>query len=257
MLHGSVIRRAAPVLLFSLLLAPFERLAAQTRPHAYPPAESLTYSIEWRLITAGAAKLTWTPRAGNAQANLHLESTGLVSRLFKVTDDYSVHTAENYCATSTQIKANEGKRHREADATFDRFQRKASYLERDTTKNAVVDQKHFDIPACVHDVVSGLYLLRSMRLAPGENGQIPMTDGKKVVSARVEAQEREQVKIDKRTYNTIRYEAFLFNDVLYRRKGRLFIWLTDDDRRLPVQIRVRLQFHIGTITLQLEKEERS
>jgi hypothetical protein len=45
--------------------------------------------------------------------------------------------------------------------------------------------------------------------------------------------------------------------VLYRRYGHLHIWLTDDARKLPVQIRVRLQFTIGTITLQLEKEEKT
>ncbi len=35
----------------------------------------------------------------------------------------------------------------------------------------------------------------------------------------------------------------------------MFVWLTDDDRRLPVQIRVRMQFLIGTIELKLEKQE--
>jgi hypothetical protein len=37
--------------------------------------------------------------------------------------------------------------------------------------------------------------------------------------------------------------------------GRVFVWLTDDDRRLPVQIRVRMNFPLGTVTLELEKEE--
>ena len=46
----------------------------------------------------------------------------------------------------------------------------------------------------------------------------------------------------------------LFNGVIFRRKARLFIWLTDDARRLPVQIQVRMPFYLGTVTLQLEKE---
>ena len=71
------------------------------------------------------------------------------------------------------------------------------------------------------------------------------------------AQARETVSTPSGEYKTIRYEAFLFNNVLYRRSGHLDVWITDDARRVPVQIRVRLQFHIGTITLQLEKEERT
>ncbi len=249
--------RAARLLVLWLC---FPLLSFQSNPPApHPPGEALTYSVEWRLITAGTAKLVWTPPRDEhpAQARLHLESTGLVSKLFKVIDDYTVQMQDGFCATSVHMQANEGRRHREARVTFDHAARKASYLERDVTKNSVVERKEIDIPACVHDAVSGLYRLRSMRVPAGQTVQIPTSDGKKFVAAKVEAQEREQIKLDKRTYNTIRYEIFLFNDVLYRRKGRLFVWLTDDDRRLPVQIKVRLQFHIGTITLQLEKEETS
>jgi hypothetical protein len=47
----------------------------------------------------------------------------------------------------------------------------------------------------------------------------------------------------------------MLNGVVYTRKGRLFIWLTDDARHLPVQIRLKLPFPIGTVTLQLQKEE--
>ena len=60
--------------------------------------------------------------------------------------------------------------------------------------------------------------------------------------ARVEAQQREDIKTPAGAFKTIRYEAFLFNDVLYRRYGHLYVWLSDDARKLPVQIRVRLQF---------------
>jgi len=37
------------------------------------------------------------------------------------------------------------------------------------------------------------------------------------------------------------------------RKGRVFVWLTDDGERLPVQILLRLAFPVGSVTLQLEK----
>jgi hypothetical protein len=47
----------------------------------------------------------------------------------------------------------------------------------------------------------------------------------------------------------------VFNDVLYRRPAHLYIWLTDDRRKLPVRVQVRMQFTIGTITLLLEKVE--
>ena len=75
------------------------------------------------------------------------------------------------------------------------------------------------------------------------------------MQAKVEAQAREDVKTPEGLFHTIRYEVYLFNDVLYHRAAHLNIWLSDDRRRLPVQIRVRMTITIGTIILQLEKHE--
>jgi len=223
-----------------------------------PAKETLQYTVEWRLITAGKVQLGWNvnPQADKAgwQTKVHLESTGLVSKLFKVYDDYSSQMNENLCADSSVMNAQEGRRRRETRVTFDRATKKASYLERDLNTNNTVVKDDIDIPPCVHDVFGGLYLLRTMRLEPGQSAQVPVSDGKKSVSAKVEAQARETVKTPSGTYKTIRYEAFLFNDVLYRRPAHLYVWLTDDARKLPVQLRVKMQFTIGTITLQLEKE---
>ena len=100
-----------------------------------------------------------------------------------------------------------------------------------------------------------LEFLRTLDIPVGKSADIAVSDGKKSVMARVEAQQRETISTPAGRFPAVRYEAFLFNNVLFRRPGVLHFWLTDDERRLPVQIQVRLQFYIGTITLQLEKIE--
>jgi hypothetical protein len=222
-------------------------------PTGSPGGEELSYRVEWRLIHAGDARLTWSPDNGGWMARLHLESAGLVSRLYRVNDDYSSRLDRQLCAVSSNLQAAEGSRRHETNVTFDAVRRKASYRDRDLVKNITVTHE-IDVELCEHDVLGALYRLRQMRLAPGRSVELPVSDGKKAVMARVEAQERETIKTDFGQYKAIRYEAFLFNNVLYRRRGRLFVWLTDDERRLPVQIRVRMPFYVGTITLQLEKE---
>jgi hypothetical protein len=220
-----------------------------------PSSEKLQYNIEWRLITAGKATLAWTGAAGRGyQTDLQVESTGLVSRLFKVNDEYSSNLDHGLCAHSSLMKTNEGSRHRETRITFDPERKKASYLERDTVKNNVLTSSEIDTFPCVCDIVGALYRMRTLDLEPGQSREIPVSDGRKSVNVKVEAQRREPVKTPAGSFKTTRYEALLFNNVIYRRPGRVYIWLTDDARRLPVQIQVRLQLHIGTITLQLEKE---
>jgi hypothetical protein len=253
-----------------MLLLLFAGPVVMAAPGALPARETLDYLVEWRLVTAGKAHLVWSatqhhPNSANSanpadpgwQADLHLESTGLVSKLFKVNNDYVSNLESDLCSSGSHLKAEEGSRHRETSVTFNREARKAEYLEKDLDKKGVVNAHEIDIPACVHDVLGGLYSLRTLNLQPGQTTQVPVSDGKRSVMARVEAQQREDIKTPAGSFKTIRYEAFLFNDVLYRRYGHLHIWLTDDARKLPVQIRVRLQFTIGTITLQLEKEEKS
>ena len=72
---------------------------------------------------------------------------------------------------------------------------------------------------------------------------------------KLDAQEREQITTPAGTFKTIRYEADIFNGVIYARKGRAFIYATDDANRTPVEIKLRLNFPIGTVTLDLDKQE--
>jgi len=215
--------------------------------------ETLSYTIEWRLIHAGDAKFTWSAGAGSGwRANLTLDSAGLVSRLYRIHNEYSSAMDSRLCVQNTLLQASEGSRRRETRVTFDSARKKASLHERDLVKNTTVNQE-IDILPCEHDVIGGLAEMRVMNIELGRSAQIPVSDGKKAVLAKVEAQERETVKTDSGTYKTVRYEVFLFNNVLYRRPARLFVWLTDDQRKLPVQIRVRMPFYVGTVTLKLQK----
>jgi hypothetical protein len=235
--------------------------AAGAAPAAFPSQETISYSIEWRLIYAGYARLSLNPKmsAGKQdwQSKLHLESGGMVSKLYKLEDNYTVQMEDKFCAASSDFNSMERNRHHQTAVNYDHAHGKASYVERDLLKNSIFKTAETEIPACVSDIIGGLYKLRSLKLEPGQSMQLPISDGKKTVSARIEAQQREQLKIKGGTFNTIRYEVFVFNGVLYARKAELFVWLSDDARRLPVQIRARMGFPIGSITFELEKEEHS
>jgi len=216
-----------------------------------PVSDKLTYDVEWRLIHAGTVVI----EAQKTHADLHLDSAGMVSSLFKIHDIYSVDYDEPFCASSAVMDSEEGKRHHETKVTYDRSQNRASYLERDVVKDSVMHTGSVDIPNCVHEVVGAFLKLRNMSVAPGTSTQIPMSDGRRSAAVRIDAQELEEVKTPAGDYKATRYEANMLNGVIYSRKGRAFVWLTNDSRHLPVQIRLRMQFPIGTVTLQLAKEE--
>jgi hypothetical protein len=217
--------------------------------------ENLEYEVEWRLVSAGHAKLTLSESKTEREMKMHLESTGLVSRLFHVNDDYTSTASETYCSENTFLTAHEGSREKETKVDFDPTVHKAFFHEHDLIKNINIAHE-VAIPNCPHDIISGLYELRTMALEPGKSIFLPVSDGKKSVNMKIECQRREEIKTLLGPRKTLLYEVFAFNDVLFRRPGHIHIWLSDDERRVPVQIEIRLQFTIGTVTLRLAKDEK-
>lgn len=222
-------------------------------PAAAAPAfsEKLTYAVEWRLIRAG----TVTVETRKGHHTMHLESSGIVSTLLKIQDLYTVENDDPFCATSSVMDAMEGKRHHETRVTYDRARNHATVVERDVLKNMVLKETGTDIPNCVSDVIGGFAKLRSLNVPPGQSVQIPVSDGRRFANVKLQALEREEIKTPLGTHPAIRYQADLLNGVIYTRKGQVLLWLGDDARRLPVQIQLKMSFPVGTVTLQLEKEE--
>lgn len=215
--------------------------------------EKLSYNVEWRMVNAGTAVVTTNTTATGTFLQMHLHSAGLVSRLFKVNDNYTVTLNEQLCAQSSKLQAEEGYKRRETTVVWKGS--RSRYEEKDLLNGTVALEKELEVSACVHDILGALTLLRKQKVELGQNLNLPVSDGKKFVQARIQAQEKEKIRTPAGQFNAIRYEAFLFNDVIYKREARLFVWISDDARRLPVQIQVRMKFHIGTVTLQLDKVE--
>lgn len=223
-------------------------MVALAQPVTPPPPLQARYQVEWRLFDAGTGQLEFN---GQNIARVHLESQGLVGRLYHVKDTYMSVIDTALCTSTVSMQAEEGSRRRETLVTFDKTGKRIQYKERDLVKNQTILEKQLTSPGCVHDVIGGLMRLRTVKLDPGQTMTLPMSDGKKLVNAKIEAEERETVDTPAGKFKTIRYQAHLFDGVLYERKASLFMWLTDDERKMPVQFQVRLRFYIGTISLRL------
>jgi hypothetical protein len=155
---------------------------------------------------------------------------------------------------TSDLDAQEGKHHKLTLLKFDLLHNKVEYDDHDLLKNTS-DKRWLDVPPCTYEIAGALASLRGLDIPPGRSASLPITDGKKVAFSKIEAQARESVNCGGKTYQTIRYEAFVFDNVLYKRKGRLLIWLTDDAARVPVQLRFQLGFPIGTVTVELDKQQ--
>jgi hypothetical protein len=221
----------------------------------FPSPETLSYRIEWRMVTAGEAKLQLTRDQQDWQIQLNLESAGLVSRLFRVDDTYKARVDNQFCAVSSTFEAQEGKRHVVESEQFNASRHKAIFDFHDLSKN-LKQHNELDIAPCAHEIVGALEALRVVKLDAGKSMTMPIANGKKMANAKIQAQGKENLSVNGKTYLTMRYEAFVFDNVLFRRKGSLMVWVSDDAAHLPVQMQFQMGFPIGNITLNLEKAER-
>ena len=231
-------------------------LPAQQGPLPFAPGEKLRYAVRWRLIPAGVAELSLEQDSpGWWKAIAKAQSLGYVSNLYKVEDEYTaVFRNPTFCSAGIQKQINEGDRHREVDIQFEQQSRLAVVRDRDVTGLTPPRHEQFSIPECVHDILSALYFVRTEPFEVGRSFEFPLNDGARTISIRLEVQALEEVQTEIGRFQAFRVEPDVFSGQLFEQKGRMFVWFSNDEQRVPVQLRA--QIGIGTIIASLASVER-
>ena len=219
---------------------------------SFGPGEKLKYEVRWRMIPAGEAELTIGTDSlpSHWKVSAKANSTGYVSNLYKVEDEYTstFHNA-TFCSSGIRKLINEGDRHREVTLQFDQRRQRALLRDRDADGDTAPKQVQFAIPECVHDILSALYYARTRPLEVGQSFEFSLNDGSPTIQIHAEVQAIEEVQTEIGKFETIRVEPDVFAGHLFKGKGRLFVWFTNDANRIPVQLKA--QTELGTITALL------
>ena len=221
--------------------------------YSFPNELTLSYDVEWRLLTAGTATLRLDASGRDEQVTSTANSNGAFSVLYPVHDRMeAVFDPRTFCSASITKHTEEGFRRLDTTVRFD-YVRHRSVLQEKNLKSGASKQDENDIPGCVTDVISGIFYLGSRPLAVGQSYTFPLNDGGKTndVTARVEA--REDIKTPAGTFHTLRVQPEAASGVV-KSKGRIWIWYSDDASHIPVQMRARLFW--GTITFRLGRVEK-
>jgi len=217
----------------------------------FAPGETLSYDVTWSIFPAGQVTVTLKRAEGRTPEAFEVVTTarsqGFVSLLYNVQNEFhSYFDPATACALEIRKNINEGRRHKNTRIVFDAGRRLAILDEEDLTKPGT-PAKHTEneIPACVADVVTAFYQVRRQTLRVGEPILVPLNDGAKTYEVTVEVQAHEPIQAPLGLRNAFRVEPKVFGG-LYKRKGRMLIWFSDDEQRLPLRIQASLA--IGTLT---------
>ena len=241
-------------------------VAQQSRrtPLPFERGEELVYQAEFsRALLRGADVAEFRfkstsehiSRGADDPVVLHLTgdvvSKGLFPRIagFKFHQHVeSIADAEPFRVLHTSKVEEQGKRSRVLEAVFNHETRKAVWTERNPNPGSI----SIDFSEPIQDVLTVIYFLRTRTLNVGDTFDVPVSDAGRVFRLSVKAVERKELNTVLGKVKTIRVEPALFGDTeLVRARGALSIWVTEDDRHLPV--RAQLKVDIGTFDIKLKR----
>jgi hypothetical protein len=114
-------------------------------------------------------------------------------------------------------------------------------------------RQDFAIPGPVQDELSGLYAVRALPLEVGRTVVLPTFANKKLWELEVRVLRRESLETARGPVETLVVEPLLKYEGLFQRKGRVLLWLTDDEDRVPV--RMESEVRVGAFVATLVRRE--
>lgn len=241
----------AGALICALAVAGVHNGFAQEKAAPFAPGEKLTYEVLWSIFSAGEVSATLRSVNGGPADAFEVvtaaRSQGFVSLLYNVQNEFhSLFDPRTVCSRSIVKKINEGRRHKETRIVFDGQRKLAILDERDPTRpHDPPKHAENEIPACVEDVVTAFYFLRHQDFQVGKPIKLPVNDGSKTYDVTVEVQAREPIQTPLGNREAFRLEPKVFGG-LFKRKGRMLIWFSDDEQHLP--LRIKFLVSIGSLT---------
>jgi hypothetical protein len=208
--------------------------------------EKLVFDIIWggwsfRWVKAGQATLELMPTTDSTQWKIQslARCNNFFATFYPVRDTVtSIIDARGIFPLRFDKRLHEGSYHAHISAVYDQRNHKLQTL--DTV---------LSIDPFTHDVLSAFYFIRTQKIKVGDSFDLAAVSGKKKYNLRVLCHGREKIVVPAGTFHTLVVEPVLKGDGLFKANGKLTIWVTDDERHVPVKMQSKIP--VGSIKAEL------
>jgi hypothetical protein len=215
---------------------------------SFPARQTLSYAVDWRVFPAGIVSFHQEADGNIERVSVTADTLGAVNLLFRVSDRFqSSFNRETGCSEGFSKQLIEGRRQVDSDLKFNYGQSKSDFTERNLV-SGIRKHQEVPIPPCVTDSLSAIFYAASQPMTVGQAFEFPLADAMRTVSVTMKVEGREEIKTPAGTFQTLRVEPTADAGVV-KNRGNIWIWYSDDERHIPVQMRAR--FFWGTITFRL------
>ncbi len=234
--------------LLVLLLIPLAAVPAVAGSFRIP--EKFTYDIGWGGIKAGTATIEISDSGQNIIITTTAKSSKLLSVFYEVEDKIESILVKKHSflfmgqPLNYRVKIREGRHKRDKECIFKNDVKKVTYV--DYLQN---EKEDFDLPGVVFDVLSSFYYVRTLNLEVNKPVYVTVFDNKKIWNVEVQILRKEKVKTSTGEMNTIVIKPLMKSEGIFFKKGDIYIWLTDDEKKIPIMLEAKVAF--GSVTAVL------
>jgi hypothetical protein len=215
---------------------------------AFGLGERLEYSVGYKFIKAGTAYFSIGKQpvmvSGRPCYDVRFEVASLKSLdfLYRVRDRYrTLVDIDGIFPWKFEQSIREGGFHKDFSASFDHV-----------GKLATTTEGNFPIPVFVHDIVSAFYYIRALDLSRYKRGEVIYLQNffdRETHDLAVKILGRQNVEVEAGTFRCVLVEPVIKSGSLFKFEGKLLLWLSDDERRIPVKVSTKIP--IGSIDAEL------
>ncbi|PID28351.1 MAG: hypothetical protein CSB55_05120 [Candidatus Cloacimonadota bacterium] len=220
--------------------------------------EKLKFKIKYGMISAGYASMTidtlvFRDSVDCYKISAKAETNGFFDKIFKVRDNItSIWDKEKKVSRQFSKKLREGSYRQKRDQYFYPEQNFSLYLKWDMKKHKMKEKK-LEIIDNTQDILSAFYWTRQQELKVGESKFINVSADGKNYKAEVKVHRKETLDTIFGTKECFLIEPVLVGDAIFKQTGNIYIWITDDDLKVPVLMESEVVF--GSFKAVLEEAD--
>jgi hypothetical protein len=237
------------VLMYVCAFQPGAHAQQALQQKAFGVGERLVFDVGYGFITAGEAVMSIPGIETVAGKECYkvmftVRTTRTFDFFFEVRDRYETYLdVAGIFPRRFEQHIKEGSYKRDFSAQFDQ----ENGIARTTEGN-------FPIPLYVHDIMSAFYFARTIDYSKkriGDRVQLQNFYKDKTFPLEVKFLGRQKIKVDAGEFNCIIVEPMVKEGGLFKAEGRILIWLSDDDLKIPVKVSTKVP--IGSIDSELRE----
>lgn len=207
----------------------------------FPVGEVLEYRVYWGIIPVGRSRIwsDWHEEDERRYIVLRMttKSFSVVSRIYPV-DDFveSIVDPDTFLTLRYRQQLNEGKHHRDELWFFDHANKIATRHDYRTGVTNTVE-----IGSDTRDILTFVYYLRKDGLQPGEENASRVVVEEKVYDLHIKSVKTQYLRMPMvGKVKTLKIEPAAKFGEIFVHKGRMWIWISDDERRVGLQMKINV-----------------